>query len=90
MAAMPSVCPILLTPNTKALPSVRQNEFSKRDCNAHIHSNPMTHTMLNANFGISSGVICSTIHEYTLIDPAMPKISQYPVAFAKFDRNAAK
>ena len=49
MAAMPSVCPILLTPNTKALPSVRQNEFSKRDCNAQIHSNPMTHTMLNAN-----------------------------------------
>ena len=66
----------LLTPNTKALPSVRQNEFSKRDCNAHIHSNPITHTMLNANFGISSGVICSTIHEYTLIAPAMPKISQ--------------
>ena len=53
---------MLLTPKTNALPNVRQNEFSKRACNAQIHSNPMIHTMLNANFGISSGVICNTIH----------------------------
>ena len=32
-------------------------------CNAHTHSKPMSHTIVNANFGISSGVICSTIHE---------------------------
>ena len=54
---------MLLTPNTKALPSVRQNEFSNRACNAHTHSKPMSHTIVNANFGMSSGVICSTIHE---------------------------
>ena len=54
---------MLLTPNIKALPSVRQNEFSKRACSAHTHSNPISQTIVSANFGISSGVICSTIHE---------------------------
>ena len=84
MATMPSVATMWDTPNTYALPSVRPKLFSNRACNAHTHSNPIIQTMVNANFGISSGVICKKIQAATRPAATGPKISHISVDFAKF------